>query len=145
MKALTVCQPYAHLILQGRKTCENREWFTKFRGALYIHAGKSLDWLDTGDPDDGDSRFAIPPGEMQFGAVIAIANLVACLHIESPLLAEWEGKMTKEQEQHINGTYCWILADVRPVKPVMWRGAQGLWDCAAVTESSSLNQGVQHE
>lgn len=137
MKALTICQPYAHLIVQGRKTCENRTWPTNYRGLLYIHAGKSREWLNLDDDgmDDG-----IHVDQMEFGKLVAICNLVACLHIDSRLLPEWIAKMTDEQKGHVSGEYCWILADVRPVQPIAWRGAQGLWDCEAITQSLSESE-----
>jgi hypothetical protein len=39
MKALTVKQPWAHLICTGFKDVENRTWRTNFRGRVLIHAG----------------------------------------------------------------------------------------------------------
>jgi hypothetical protein len=39
MKALTVRQPYAQLIVLGPKTIETRSWSTKHRCPLVIHAG----------------------------------------------------------------------------------------------------------
>ena len=43
MKVLTIRQPYASLILSGRKTIEFRSWPAKYRGPLAIHAGKGID------------------------------------------------------------------------------------------------------
>ena len=43
MKALSLKQPYAELILQGRKKIELRKWNTKFRGEFFIHASKIPD------------------------------------------------------------------------------------------------------
>lgn len=42
MKALTVKQPWADLIVTGAKDIENRTWQTKFRGRILIHAAKSI-------------------------------------------------------------------------------------------------------
>lgn len=125
MKALTICQPYAHLILQGRKTCENRTWPTSYRGPLYIHAGKSRQWLC---PDEDGKDYGISHDRMAFGAVVAICNLVAVIHIDSKLLREWMDKMTDEQRVHVNGPYCWIVSHVSPIGPWPWRGAQGLFE-----------------
>jgi len=36
MKALSLKQPFAELILQGKKTIELRKWNTKFRGEFLI-------------------------------------------------------------------------------------------------------------
>lgn len=71
MKALTICQPYAHLIVSGDKRVENRTWTTNYRGPLYIHAGKSREWLDEDDLKTYPS--------MAFGAVVAVATLVDCV------------------------------------------------------------------
>ena len=38
MKCLSVCQPFADLIIDGRKTIELRKWNTNFRGEFLIHA-----------------------------------------------------------------------------------------------------------
>ena len=43
MKALSIRQPWADLILQGRKTIELREWGTTHRGLLAIHAAKRVE------------------------------------------------------------------------------------------------------
>ncbi len=40
MKALSLKQPWAELIVSGRKTLEIRKWRTKFRGEFFIHASK---------------------------------------------------------------------------------------------------------
>ncbi len=38
MKALSIRQPWAWLIVNGYKDIENRSWNTKFRGPVLIHA-----------------------------------------------------------------------------------------------------------
>lgn len=40
MKAISIRQPWAWLIVNGYKDIENRSWPTKVRGRVYIHAGK---------------------------------------------------------------------------------------------------------
>src|SRR5438045_8559495 len=39
MKALSIRQPWAWLIVNGHKPVENRSWSTKYTGKLLIHAG----------------------------------------------------------------------------------------------------------
>ncbi|RWA62928.1 ASCH domain-containing protein [Mesorhizobium sp.] len=41
--ALSIKQPWAELILLGRKTIEVRSWPTDFRGPLALHTGKKPD------------------------------------------------------------------------------------------------------
>ena len=43
LRALSIKQPWAWLILNGIKDIENRTWQTKFRGTILIHAGKQVD------------------------------------------------------------------------------------------------------
>ena len=113
MKVLTVCQPYAEMIARGEKLIENRTWSTPYRGPMAIHAGKSRSWLEYGDELDYPN--------MAFGAVIAIADLVACVPV-------WELPYEEQKSIHANGPWCWKLANVRRINPVLFRGAQGLWN-----------------
>jgi hypothetical protein len=132
VKALTICQPYAELIARGDKPIENRTWDTNYRGWLLIHAGKSREWLDDGDE-------AAYPG-MTFGAVVAVARMVACLHINRP--EQWpEEWLHLRDHEHANGPWCWLLKDVRRLpSPVPYRGAQGLWAVWSDLETAVRNQ-----
>ena len=121
VKALTVCQPYAHLIAIGEKRVENRTWGTHYRGPVAIHAGRSWAWMRAGDAEHY-------PG-MAFGAVVAVAELAACLHIcdvragRAPDGFEWVAR-----HAHTEGPFCWVLGRVERVGPYPCGGAQGLWD-----------------
>ena len=42
MKALSIRQPWAWLIVNGYKDIENRTWSTDFRGRVYVHAGRKI-------------------------------------------------------------------------------------------------------
>lgn len=42
MKAISVRQPWAWLIIHGGKDIENRTWPTNFRGRVLIHASKGM-------------------------------------------------------------------------------------------------------
>lgn len=126
MRALTICQPYAELILRGEKPIENRTWSTAIRGPLLIHAGKSRAWMDA----DDERRY---PG-MTFGAIVGAADLVACLPLTGGVWPEPYQHL--RDHAHANGPWCWVLKDVRRLRaPVYVRGAQGLW----VPEPSVLN------
>lgn len=100
MKALTVRQPWASLIALGVKRIETRTRQTKYRGPLAIHAGAAAvprrmaqlpdgmmgDWWvidQDGEPMLLDHRFGhgthADLHDMPLGAVVATANLVACV------------------------------------------------------------------
>lgn len=126
MKAVTICQPYAALIVREEKLVENRTWPTNYRGRILIHAGKSREWLD----EDDEPEFAEKGDPLVFGAVVGEARLADCLHIDRIQSGHYDMKYPWLQEHmHAHGPWCWVLADVkRYAAPVPWRGAQGLWD-----------------
>lgn len=125
MKCLTICQPYAHLIVIGEKRVENRTWPTKYRGPLLIHAGKSRAWLN-GDTDD--DLFAKSRERIPFGAIVGKSQLVACLHIDR--LHEETGQFRWVRDHaHSNGPWCWVLDNVvRWPIPISYVGKQGMFD-----------------
>jgi hypothetical protein len=43
---LSIRQPWAWLICNAGKDIENRNWPTRFRGRVLIHAGKTMTWGD---------------------------------------------------------------------------------------------------
>jgi hypothetical protein len=135
MKALTICQPYAELIARGHKRIENRTWPTNYRGLMYIHAGKSREWLaDEYEQRDDDPRvnYGIPVAEMAFGQVIAIANLVDCVPIETGAKKHpW-----MDDHVHAGGPWCWILESPQRVEPFPWRGQLGLFDIEHVSRTA---------
>jgi predicted transcriptional regulator len=67
MKALSLKQPYAELILEGKKKIELRNWKTNFRGEFFIHASKNPD-------EESMKRFGFTT--LPLGALVGKANLV---------------------------------------------------------------------
>lgn len=65
---LSVCQPFAYLIVTGKKTIELRPWNTKFRGEFLIHAPLKVDL-------DQAARLKISPGVLDVGGIIGKAVL----------------------------------------------------------------------
>jgi predicted transcriptional regulator len=43
MKCLSLKQPYAELLVSGKKSIELRNWNTSFRGKFLVHASKNID------------------------------------------------------------------------------------------------------
>jgi activating signal cointegrator 1 len=123
MKALTIKQPWAELIASGDKRVENRNWRTHYRGDIAVHAG--IDRTLCRDLDQGYIDY------MDFGAVIAIVEIVDCVQIDDP--AALEKYPWLEDDEYAEGPWCWILVDVRRLdEPIKVKGALGLWECAAV-------------
>ena len=78
MKALSIRQPWAWLIVHGGKDIENRTWKTKFRGPVLIHASKTID-REAYDRL-ADEGIALPPmDELQLGGIIGQAEITDCV------------------------------------------------------------------
>lgn len=118
MKALTIHQPWAWAIAQGHKRIENRSWYTSHRGSLLIHAGRSIQSIESGRRYIERLGLRVPDrGTLVFGAIVAIARVKACVEVETVL-----------DEPFAEGPVCWLLTDVRAVDPFPYSGAQGLFE-----------------
>lgn len=91
MKALSIRQPWAWLIINGNKDVENRSWSTEFRGQVLIHAGKEIDREAhaalmraihpvTGRPTKLSLMY--PPAlgrDIETGGIVGIAEIHGCV------------------------------------------------------------------
>jgi activating signal cointegrator 1 len=126
MKALTICQPYAALIVRGQKFVENRPWYTEHRGPLAVHAGLSKDWLDAGVA----AHFRRIGDPLVFGAVVGICQLLDVLWFEHIAAGRHDTEYPWLRDHaHVSGPWCWIMGDVQRFnQPVRWRGERALWN-----------------
>lgn len=91
LKALSLTQPYASLVMLGAKKIETRSWATQYRGLLAIHAAKRFPpherrlacsysfyhYLD----ELRDSETDRVVKNIPLGAIIAVAELTAVYRI----------------------------------------------------------------
>lgn len=136
MKALTICQPYAHLIClpddhDRAKRVENRKWPTDYRGKLLIHSGKSRKFLELSEDGKRDESYDIPLSDMMFGAIVAVCNLADCFPKTNPISYECAIRRRPwlKGHEHVEGPWCFVLTEVRvlPV-PIPCNGLMGLWN-----------------
>ena len=76
MRCLSVCQPFAELIIEGKKTIELRKWNTKFRGEFLVHDAKKILIEDC-------KRMKISSETLTTGAIIGKVDLVDVKKYES--------------------------------------------------------------
>ncbi|MBR9800570.1 ASCH domain-containing protein [bacterium] len=128
MKALTVSQPWASLIVSGEKFVENRTRVTHYRGTILIHAGKGRQYLD---------REALKG--YTTGAIIGRADLIDCIRLtdlqQRPrgerLLMDRDRPTVGEilNHRYTDGPVLWILANARKLAtPIPCNGNLGLWN-----------------
>ncbi len=124
--ALSIRQPWAHWIIhghetRGRKTIENRPWFSARRGWIFIHAGQQ--------PDGRYKRQVTH--DMARGAIIGVVRIVDCVPGEGvhagrerrlqsqPMPADWP---RWRNSGWFRGPYGFVLADAHALEPVPCRG-----------------------
>lgn len=77
MKALSIRQPWAWLIVNGYKDIENRNWRTNFRGRILVHAAKKIDRISYEDllPD-----YPLPPiDKIERGGIVGSVEIIDCV------------------------------------------------------------------
>jgi hypothetical protein len=132
MNCLTVCEPYATLIVWGQKPVENRSWApprSQVGKRIGIHAGRSKRWLHS-----WSGRL---PAEPQYGAILGTATLAGWFAVGDSILEPDipERWAWVRGSPHVCGPYCWLLKDVRRlVRPIPCSGALGLWTLAPDVE-----------
>lgn len=124
MKALTIKQPWATLIMQGDKRFEFRSWQTKYRGDLLIHAGKGID-------KEAMKRLEkYLPAKLIYGKILGKVKLVDCIKM-SP---EFKELLLKENsdiytESSFQENYGWQVSDVEVFEnPIDAKGHLSLWE-----------------
>lgn len=87
MKALSIRQPWAWLIVNGYKDVENRTWPTNLRGTILIHAAKTMTDVDYDEAlafirskHSISNLASIVPKqhELDLGGVVGMATIVSC-------------------------------------------------------------------
>ena len=93
MKALSIRQPWASMIVYGFKPVENRSWRSHYRGPLLIHAGKKYDhegenWIINNLDCSPEMLARIKQSQDLRGGIIGSVNMVDCVsYHESPWYA----------------------------------------------------------
>ncbi|HVW01020.1 MAG TPA: ASCH domain-containing protein [Planctomycetaceae bacterium] len=142
VRVLSIRQPFADLILSGRKWCENRTWPTNHTGAMYVHASTwDADARREWKAARRDPAQELPTGG-RTGAILGRVQVVGCYGYEqleaiasghTPRgledLARWLD--TPEQAagwEYVSGPWCWILKSPELLKsPLEMKGKLNLW------------------
>ncbi|MCS4509172.1 ASCH domain-containing protein [Xylophilus ampelinus] len=127
MKALSIRQPWAWLIVNGHKPVENRTWETLRRGPILIHAGQAMTRADHDDCIQflaSDPRIAHVIGLLphrdayERGGIVGRAQLVGCQRThESP---------------YFFGPFGFVLTDAQPLPFAPYKGALGFFNVPGV-------------
>ena len=120
MKALSLKQPFAELIVSGRKKIELRKWNTKFRGQFLIHASKT---------PDASSMKKFGFDKLPMGCIIGKAILKEVRFYSN------EEDFSKDKDLHLAssgwGNYGFILENAERIKEMSCKGKLNFWEFIA--------------
>ena len=137
MKAVSVKQPWASLIVHGIKDIENRRWpCKKYIGQrVLIHAAGSHGRKFSIDLTDAQTKAAFATiaketmfGNMPFGSIIGSVEIVGC-SINHPSI--WAEKTDADDKGYYeNPVYNWVLANPilfeKPIENI--KGKLSFWE-----------------
>lgn len=144
--ALTLWRPWTACITdlpaEWAKRVENRGWVTRYRGPVWLHAGKRFDdnALDLADEiGRGRARLPIEPDDHPTG-IVALVDLV---DVCTKFFGEYDffGTTCDCGPWAFSGEAHWRIANVRKLaESVPCRGAQQLWTLPADVEAACRAQ-----
>ncbi len=122
MRCLSVSQPYADLIIKGRKTIELRKWNTKFRGEFLVHAPKKIKL-------DACKRLDISPEGLRTGVIIGRVELYDVKTYKT------SAELKSDYSRHLAGNdysdnkYGFLLKNPKELRiPIPYKGSLGFFD-----------------
>lgn len=124
MKALTIRQPWATLIIAGLKRYEFRSWNTKYRGELLIHAGKTID-------KEAEQRLEkYLPDELPLGKILGKVKVIDCVKCDETLKEKClKGNKDVYAKSSFVERFAIELSDVEVFeKQIEIKGQLGLWN-----------------
>jgi hypothetical protein len=102
VRALSVRQPWAELILLGHKTIEVRSKMTHLRERVYIYAGQSR--IDTEEETRIAAQYGINVDGLPRGVLVGTVEIVGCRH-----LAKSDSEAACFEIEGGSGLYAWVL------------------------------------
>jgi hypothetical protein len=135
MKALTVRQPWASLIISGIKNIENRTWVPKYSGKLAIHAAKTITQADIDAAREMCESIGAPfPIDLPRGGIIGVVDFFGILATEGDTVIIDHPNLTDGEVIDMDvywynpGMIGWILEHPVACRFVPYTGRLGLFD-----------------
>ena len=125
MKAITIKQPFASLIIEGYKEYEFRTWRTKFRGDILIHAGKGVD-------KKAMEKNKHLVSDCPSGCMLGIVKITDCIKIDDDARLMLKEKNNIVYDHVITDKewdgFGFKLENVRKIEKIPVNGKLSLWD-----------------
>ena len=121
MKCLSVSQPFAELIILGKKTVELRKWNTNYRGELLIHAPLKVRKEDA-------KRLKIDR-KFVTGAIVGKVEIFDVKKYDSQKQVKSDQKFHFASKNFHDRTYGFLLKNAKAFRvPIPYKGQLGLFE-----------------
>lgn len=132
VKALSIRQPWAEMIVRGFKNIENRTWPTSFRGMVAIHAGRKVDEYAIGLLRRRGYAVA-DAKDQRTGGIVGVAKIVDCVEAgDGDPFADWYPDYVGESEyvksEWFEGPYGFVLEGARAIELIPCPGRLSFFD-----------------
>ena len=128
MKVLSLTEPYATIIKEGKKTIETRSWKTNYRGKLYIHASSTK--IPKKYRENKDLMNLVDINNLNYGHIVCSCELIDCVKMTDEFIEKV--KLNNEEyisEIYARDRYAWILKNIEILdKPIKAKGHLGIWN-----------------
>ena len=121
LKCLSISQPFADLIISGKKIIELRKWNTNFRGEFLIHAPIKIRTEDC-------KRLKINK-KLVTGAIVGKAELYEVKKYNSDKEIKADQKFHLDSKNFHNKTYGFMLKNAKSLRiPIPCKGQLGFFE-----------------
>lgn len=128
MKALTILEPWATLIVEGKKLIETRNWDTDYRGKILIHSSKTQ--MRDSNYFNYVSCF-VDNTDFHRGCIIGEVELYDIIPVTQGLVdvVSKNNYIDLITSEFSTCKYAWLLKNAKIYdKPIPTKGSLGLWD-----------------
>jgi len=133
MKCLSVSQPFADLIVKGKKTIELRNWNTNFRGVFLVHAPLKI-------RIDDCKRLKITKKNLRVGVIVGRAEIFNVIKYDSKEKLKGDSKKHFASKEFFNSRFGFLIRNAKEFRvPIPFKGKLGFFD-VSLKEKISSNQ-----
>jgi len=121
LKCLSISQPFADLVISGKKSIELRSWNTNFRGEFLVHAPLKIR-IDDAKRLKINKKFVT-------GSIIGKAQLYDVKKYNSVKEITLDQKLHFSTKKFQTKTFGFLLKNAKPLRiPIPWKGQLGIFD-----------------
>lgn len=133
MRCLSVSQPYADLIINGRKTIELRNWNTKFRGEFLVHAPLKVRM-------DACKKLGIDAKGLRTGVIIGRVEIYGVKKYKSQAEIRSDHDKHFAVKDYMGHKYGFLLRNPKELRvPIPYKGSLGFFE-ARIDSKVSKNE-----